>query len=173
MLVQQKNNKPFSAFQGKGFSIIEVLIAISLITIAFINFLGIVSFSLKSARFVKRVNQANFLAQETVEATRSFRDNATWGSDGLGGLLVDTDYYPSLTAVNTPSWSMTLGQEVIGDFSRKVVFYKVSRDPVSFDIESVYNSSNDDPNTRKAVATVYFDSRSIELTTYFTNWQEL
>ncbi|KPJ55056.1 hypothetical protein AMJ47_02085 [Parcubacteria bacterium DG_72] len=173
MLVQQKNNKSFDSAQDRGFSIIEVLIAVSIITIAFINFLGIVSFSLKSAGFVKKVNQANFLAQETIEATRSFRDNTTWDSDGLASLAVNTDYYPSLTGVSTPSWSITLGQEVIGNFSRKVVFYRVSRDPVSFDIESVYNSSNDDPNTRKAVATVYFDSRSIEVTTYFTNWQEL
>ena len=89
MLTQQKNNK--------GFSIIEVLIAVSIITIAFINFLGIVSFSLKSASFVKRVNQANFLAQEIIEATRSFRDNTTWDLDGLGVLDVNTDYYPFLT----------------------------------------------------------------------------
>ena len=173
MLVQQKNNKPFSIFQDKGFSIIEVLIAVSLITIAFINFLGIVSFSLKSARFVKKVNQANFLAQETIEAARSFRDSTVWDSDGFGILATDTDYYPSLIVTDTLSWSMAFGQEVIGDFSRKIVFYRVSRDPVSFNIESAYNSSNDDPNTRKAVATVYFDSRSIELVTYFTNWQEL
>lgn len=173
MLVQQKNNKPFGSAQGKGFSIIEVLIAVSIITIAFISFMGIVSFSLKSANFVKRTNEANFLAQETIEAVRSFRDNTTWSSGGLGALAVDTDYYPSLVGVDTPSWSMALGQENIGTFSRKIVFYKVSRDPVSFNIESVYNSSNDDPDTRKAVATVYFDSRSIEITTYFTNWQEL
>lgn len=170
MLVYQKNNKPLGFARDEAFSIIEVLIAVSIITIAFINFLGIVSFSLKSANFVKRVNQANFLAQETIEAVRSFRDSTEWDS-GLGLLNVDTDYYPSLTAVDTPSWAMTLGQEDVGIFSRKVVFYRVSRDPSNFDIESLYNADNDDPNTKKTVATIYFDSRSIELTTYFTNWQ--
>lgn len=164
MSAQQRSNK--------GFSIIEVLIAISIITIAFINFLGIVSFSLRSANFIRRANEANFLAQETIEATRSFRDNTTWSSDGLGTLVVNTDYYPSLIGSATPSWLMVLGQEDIGIFSRKIVFYNVSRDPLSFDIESVYNATNDDPNTVKAIATVYFGSRSIELTTYFTNWQE-
>jgi type II secretory pathway pseudopilin PulG len=170
MSAQQKNNKPFGFARGEGFSIIEVLIAVSIITIAFISFLGIVSFSLKSGAFVKRVNQANLLAQEEMEAVRSFRDNTAWDS-GLGALEVDTDYYPSLIGVATSSWSMALGAETVGSFSRKVVFYKVSRDPVTFNIESAYDADNDDPNTIKAVATVFFDSRSIELTTYFTNWQ--
>jgi prepilin-type N-terminal cleavage/methylation domain-containing protein len=163
MLLQRKYNK--------GFSIIEVLIAVSIITIAFINFLGIVSFSLKSGSFVKDVNQANFLAQEELEAVRSLKNNTTWDTDGLGSLAVATDYYPSLTAAATPSWSMVLGTEQLGNFSRKIVFYKVSRDPSTFYVESTYNSANDDPNTIKAVATIYFGSKSIELTSYFTNWQ--
>lgn len=157
---------------NKAFSVIEVLIAVSIITIAFINFLGIVSFSLKSAAFVKKITQANFLAQETMEAVRSFRDGTDWSDDGLGALNTDTGYYPVLTGGSPFSWDMNLGQETIDNFTREVVFKKVSRDPTTGQIEMIYNASNNDPKTRKAIVTIYFGTRSIELTSYFTNWQE-
>ena len=164
MLILQKNNK--------GFSITEILIAIFIIGIAFVSFLGILFFSLRSSGVVEKANRANFLAQESVEAIRAFRDSTTWDADGLGSLGFDIDYYPSLTGIDTPSWSMVLGQEDIGIFTRKIVFQRVSRDPLTFDIEPIYNSSNHDPDTVRTIVSISFDSRSIELTTYFTNWQK-
>lgn len=155
--------------KNKGFSVIEVLIAVCIITIAFINFLGIVSFSLKSAALVKKATQANFLAQETMEAVRSFRDGTKWSAGGLGVLNTGVDYHPALTGA---SWTMSLGQEVVDNFTRKVVFQKVSRNPTTGQIETTYNSDHNDLKTRKAIVSVSFGARSVELTSYFSNWRE-
>ena len=164
MLVRRKNNK--------GFSIIEILVAIFIVGVVFVSFLGIIFFSLRSSNFVERANRANFLAQEALEAARSFRDNTSWHEDGLGSLNAGVDYYPFLNSDIPPSWEIVLGQENMGIFTRKIVFQKVSRDPLTFEIESVYNSSNNDPDTIKAIVEVSFNLRHIELVTYFTNWQE-
>ena len=157
---------------NKGFSVIEILISIFIVLVVFINFLGIVAFSLKSADFVKRANQANFLAQEAVEAVRNFRDGTDWDIDGLGVINPNVDYYPALTASAPPNWIMVLGTENIDGFNRKVVFQRVSRDPATKEIEPVYNAFNDDPDTRKAVVTISFGEKSIEVVTYFTNWRQ-
>lgn len=167
MSVRMKDNKN----KNTGFSVIEVLIAVSIITIAFINFLGIVSFSLKSSAFIKKTTQANFLAQETMETVRSFRDSTKWSVDGLGFLNTDISYRPVLNAGAPPNWVMNLGQETANGFTRSVVFKKVSRDSEGR-IEAVYNSLNDNSKTRKTVVTVSFGTRSVELTSYFSNWQE-
>jgi len=156
--------------KNKGFSVIEVLIAVSLITIVFIDFLGIVSFSLKSEGFIKKAVQADALAQEAMEAIRNFRDGSTW-SDGLGSLSVDVDYQPVLAVATPSSWSFVLGQETIGNFTRKVVFQEVSRDPTTGRIEQVYNADHNDLKTRKAIVTISFDSKTVQLTSYFTDWQ--
>jgi len=168
MLIPLKCNKKLD----KGFSIIEILISVFIIVIVFINFLGIIAFSLKSANFIKKTNEANFLAQEGIETVRSFRDATDWDIDGLGTLSTDVDYCPSLTIAAPPAWTMVLGAENIDIFNRKIVFQKVSRDPITNGIEPVYNAFNDDPDTRKTVVTVSFGSKLVELTTYFTNWQE-
>jgi len=67
---------------------------------------------------------------------------------------------------------MVLGTENIDGFNRKVVFQRVSRDPATKEIEPVYNAFNDDPDTRKAVVTISFGEKSIEVVTYFTNWRQ-
>jgi len=163
MLIIQRRNK--------GFSVIEILISVSLIVIAFITFLSIISLSLKSTRFAENVNKADFLARELIEAARSFRQGTGWDSNGLGVLDTDTDYYFSLTGSNPPDWVINPGQENIGIFTRSIVFEKVSRDPITKEIQQTYNVSNDDPDTRKVIVRVFFDSKIIELTTYLTNWQ--
>lgn len=167
MLIQLKRNK-----KNKGFSIIEILISIFIIVVVFINFLGIVTFSLKSANLIKKSNEANFLTKEAIEAVRNFRDNTDWDTDGLGSVAVDTDYFPQLSGSAPESWNMVLGTENTGNFNRKIVFEKVSRDPGTGEIEGIYNSLNNDPSTRKVISTVSFDGKSIQITTYFTNWQQ-
>ena len=112
------------------------------------------------------------MIHETMEAVRNFRDNTTWDTDGLGTLTAGTDYYPEIVTVGTTTkWTMTAGTESIGDFTRKVVFDDVSRDTISYDIESTYNVLNDDPDTKKVTATLSWGNRSVEIISYLTNWR--
>lgn len=156
---------------NKGFSVIEIIVAVFIIVVTLVSFLGIVTFSLKSSRLVIKVNEANFLAEEIMEAIRGFRDSTDWDTDGLGTLVTGADYHLSLTGTSPPSWTIVSGGEFVNNFNRKVVFERVSRD-LSKNIEDVYNPGNDDPSTRKATIIVSWANKKAKIITYFTNWNK-
>lgn len=157
----------------KGFSIIEIIIVIAIISVGLINLLGVGAFSLKISSIVRQTSIADSLAKESIEVVRNVRDITSWDTDGIGTL--DTGavfYHPELnTSVNPPVWTLVLGEETINNFTRRIDFDRVSRNSGSGDIESVYNSLNDDPNTRKIITTVLWGAREVELITYITNWR--
>jgi type II secretory pathway pseudopilin PulG len=170
----------------KGISVVELLIVVVIISVGLVALLNAVTSSLKFSSLMKENDQAKELAQEALEAVRSFRDGTSWDA-GLGVLNSDADYHPVINSCppdcppgcdpNCPAkwWALGLGEESIPGsvFKRKVVFSNVSRDPTSKNIESVYNPSNDDPNSRKVTATVSWDNgnKKVEISTLLTNWQ--
>ena len=159
----------------------EILVVVAIIAIALTSLLGVLSFTINTSVLIKETNQANFLAQEAMEAVRNFRDGTVWDTDGLGVLEVNTAYHPERSG-SPLRWSFPLppdssnGEEIIDGFTRKVVFKKVSRDPTTADIEKTYNSSHDDPDTRKVIVTVFWQfkgkEKNVELVTYLTNWKQ-
>jgi len=175
------NSEKFSLFKDKGISTIEIIIVVAIITVAFTSLLGVLSFSLNIATLTKETNQANFLAQETVEAVRNFRDGTIWDTDGVGVLATSTSYHPEKSG-SPLRWTFPLppdppnGEETIGGFTRGVIFEKVSRDPTDYDIEEIYNSSNDDSDTRKVIVNISWEfqgkTKNVELVTYLTNWKQ-
>lgn len=156
----------------KGITIIEILVVIAVMTIAFGSLLGIVLFSLKVSATIKETTQANSLAQEVIEAVRNFRDGTIWEIDGLGTLTNNVDYYPEKSGDIPPKWTLIQGVETLDAFTRKVVFERVSRDPITDDIEAIYNPMNNDSDTSKAIATVFWKDKDIEVITYLTNWRQ-
>lgn len=161
----------FGSKKEKGVFIAEILIVAAIISTALITFLGIAVFSLKLSAYAEKSNVAVSLAEETIEATRSFRDGTTWAANGLASLNTGVDYYPSLSG-SPANWSLALGAETINGFTRKIVFERVSRDSSTHDIESVYNPANDDPDTRKIICSVSWENKEIQIITYLTNWQQ-
>lgn len=160
----------FQTVRGnKGFVFVEVIISIALISVVFTTLLGIGFAAMGVSASLQKAAQANELAKEELEAVRSFRDATTWASDGIGSLAAATDIYFTVT---NNQWQSNAGTETTGIFTRKIVFEKVSRDPTTKLIESNYNSSNDDPNTRKAVVTVTWEGKTTQVITYLTNWQK-
>ncbi|MDD2731938.1 MAG: hypothetical protein PHI53_01950 [Candidatus Pacebacteria bacterium] len=162
---------------NKGFSIIEMMIVVGIIILAFIAILSAVAFFLKNSVSIKMNNQANELAQEAIEAVRSFRKQTQWSINGLGSLNTSDSYYyhPELKFQSTGGfyyWDLVPGIETIEVFSRKIMFRKVSRNPINQTIEQTYNPSNDDPNTRKVIVSVSWGNNNLELITYFTNWKK-
>ena len=149
--------------------------AIIIIVVAFLGIFSLAVFSLKTSVSVKESAIANNLAAETIEAIRNFRDATDWNNNGLAtlGIGEDNSYYPQLdTSVSPPKWILVEGLETISSFTRKVFFEKVSRDPTTFNIESTYNASHDDPNTRKVITKILWSGKETEISTYFTNWQQ-
>lgn len=117
----------------KGFVLLEVLIAIALIIIAFITMLGMAFSIIKVSSDIKARNQVDAMLKGELEAARSFRDSTIWGTNGLGSLGSNYGsgfpYYFSLDASNPPKWKMNNGTETIGQFTRHVIIDKVERLP--------------------------------------------
>lgn len=152
----------------KGISIIEILVVIGIIGIAFATILGLASRSLRISTLVKETILADNLAREAVEQVRNFRDGTDWSSNGLGTLTTGVDYYPRKTIDIPPKWTLVLGQETIGNFKRKVIFNEVQRDAYDNIVES---GGSNDPNTRKVTAIVSWPDKEVRLITYLTNWK--
>ena len=162
----RNGNKKFQ----KGILIVEILIAIAIIASISATIFGVVAIYLQTSGAMKETVQANMLAQEAMEATRSFRDGKTWSTDGLGTLSVDPVYYhPIKIGTSVLSWDLALDEENIDGFKRKVVFYNVQRDDVNKNIVS--EGGTIDPNTKKVVATVSWKNKNVELVAYLTNWK--
>ncbi len=160
----------------RGVSTTEILIVAFIISIALVSLSGLAAFSLKNSASIKDITAANKLAEETIEAVRSFRDATTWDSDGLGVITLGDihPHYPNLAGGPLPAWTLPEGTETLGSFERKVVFEEVSRDLATKNIEPVYNSSHDDPDTRKATVTIYWGdsgSKVASIVAYLTNWK--
>ncbi len=153
----------------KGSLLIEILVAIAIISIALISLLGLAIFSLKTEQLAEINNQALNLVQEEIEAVRNFRDNTDWETEWLGVLSTGADYSIQKTGDSPPRWSLVLGEETIDIFERKVVFSDVMRDSNDNIIES---GGTDDPETKKATVTISWQEKSIEIITYFTKWKD-
>jgi len=149
--------------KSKGVALVELLIVITIITTAFAYLLGLAAFSFKKTAQQENYLQAVLLAEQTLEEVRAFRDTTDWTS-GLGAVSNGVDYYPQYSA----AWTLTLGEEVIGDFKRKVVFSKVLRDANDDIVEGF---GTEDSNSKKAVVYVSWGAYQIELTSLFTRWQ--
>ena len=82
-----------------GASIIEVLVVVTIVATVLTSLLSVAIFSLQILSSLKKTAQANVLAQETIEAVRSFRDTTDWYDNGLGVLTVDIDYSVWLVSI--------------------------------------------------------------------------
>lgn len=163
MFLTYKNNK-------KGISTIEILVVISIFVFVFTAFLGTVAFNLKLSNNIKQTVQANNLAQEAIEAVRSFRASTTWDGNGLGsGILISGNNYHPIKTGTPLTWDLVSGTETINGFTRKIVFENVNRDGNDNIIESV---GTYDPDTKKVTVTVSWSTKQVEFITYFTNWRQ-
>ena len=157
-----------------GVVLIDAIISIMVISLAFAVLLNIGTWSIKISTSLREVAEANSQLKETIEAVRNFRDGTDWAINGLG-LLSTGDSNPYHLFLNTGSnpaeWNLVSGEETSGIFTKQIIFDRVSRDPSTYNIEAVYNGSRDDPNTRKVTAIVSWRDRTLQLITYFTNWE--
>lgn len=152
----------------KGVTVVELLVVVSILLVAFVGILGLLTFSLQTSNLIKETTYANFLAQEIIEAVRNFRDGTDWNINGLGTLTTGVSYYPEKTSDTPPKWTLVAGEETINNFTRKIVFKNVQRDGADNIVEA---GGIDDPKTRKITVTVSWKDKAVEIVTYLTNWQ--
>ncbi len=160
----------FGGQDKQGFTIVEILVVITVFVTAFVSILGFFVLDIGLSDKNKMRLKAISLSEEGIEAVRFVRDNNLWVST-LAVFNLGTDYHP---IISSSSWNIVSGSENINGFTRTIIFNAVSRD-ASDNIENIYNPSNNDPNTRKITVTVSWVGRggpaSESLSTYLTNWK--
>ena len=163
-----------------GITVVEIMVAIAILTIALGGILALASFSFVSTSLASQTLQASALAEGTIEALPNYRDGIAWDDDdagneydGLGVLAVGVQYYPEISGDALPRWKFIQGVETVGIFERSVVFENVERDAQDTITEL---GGAVDLNTKKVTATVSWEERgrahSVELVSYFTNWNK-
>ena len=156
----------------------ELIIAVFILGLVMIAFFQAALFSYKVLKEDKDEIKASYWAEEGIEALKNIRDKIVWsdgldGKIGLGEVAPDTIYY---LIVSGDEWQLTTTNpgSLEGKFNRPIIFEKVSRDPLSGDIEDVYNPANDDDDSRKINLEINWQqggqTKNLILTTYLTNF---
>lgn len=106
----------------KGFLIIEVLLAIVILSMVFLTLFTVLSFTTNRTERSKYDSQAASILQQGVELTRTTL-LANWASTAPG------TYYPIFDA-NTEQWSLVLGSEGVlqGRFTRSIKIASICRE---------------------------------------------
>ena len=144
--------KFFTKKNNSGFTLVEVLIASSIIVV---SVLAVMSAAVKGIELSNRAlkqTQANFILEEGAEAVRIIRDN-NW--ENISTLSVDTNYYLSYD-INTNTWSLgtTPVNQIDSIFDRTIIISSVNRD-VNKDISE---SGDLDSGIKKVTINVSWNS---------------
>lgn len=151
----------------KGFTLIEVLVAVSLLTIVMVGGFSANSLAANAVAINKLRDQANLLAKEGVEALHSVR------AADFPALAIGT-FHPVL---NSGTWTLSGGEEVLGKLTRKITLSSVMRDLVcnTAVCDIVTAGGLTDPLTYKAVVEVSWkengEDKRYQLYTLITYWR--
>lgn len=108
----------------KGFVLIEVIIAVSLISIFTIALVSVTQKSLELSDRALKEGQMSFLLEEGAEAVKTIRDDS-WSA--IDALSLGVEYYLYFDT-NTDKWSLSTTPNNIDGFTRKIIFSEVYRD---------------------------------------------
>lgn len=133
------------SFCGRGFMMVEIIVAVSIITVSILVAMAVSQKSVYVSRQAFHTTQATFLLEEGVEAVRVLRDN-TWSN--ISNLTIGTNYYPTFTG---GTWTLSPTVNLVDIFTRTVNIASVNRDNTTKDISS---TGTDDPGTKLVTVTV-------------------
>ncbi len=152
-----------------GFGMVEVIIAIAIIAIAFTALFDVYASYLRAQFANTRIVKASFLMDEGLEVVRLLRDTS-WSSH-IGNTSLGVDYYLYWTG---SAWQTTTTPQTIDTlYTRKIVFFGASRDSSD---RLVTSGGTLDTNTRGYTVTVTWPtntgspaSTSKQVSSYITN----
>lgn len=161
----------------KGQILVELLIAIAIAAIV----LSLSAYFIQSGSQGEKRSQDKFiasqLAQEAFEATKVIAE-ADWN-----GIWYNADYSVSFSPTyylenDAGNWTLTTDishktMTIDGkNYERSLVFYNVSRDSSTKNIETTYIQSRNDASTRKVIVSITGDQMAdTNWTFYLTRWK--
>ncbi len=149
-----------------GFSIIEVVITVSIFLIVILGLVGGLSVAIRhSLENVTKI-QASFLEEEGLEAVRLLRD-ASWTAN----IAVHTSGAPFYLYFNGVQWSATTTNVLMASiFERRIILNDVYRDASQ---NITISGGTLDPNIKKVTSEVSWAAGAAtttrSLSTYITN----
>ena len=152
-------------FDRQGFSLVEMVIMISVATFSILIIWKIYTAFIKVSVSNPSLFQASFLAEEGIEAVKFMRDDS-WTSN-IAPLSSGATY---ILAFDNVAWEATTTLTLIDNqFDRRVVFEDVNRDGAG----DIAISGSPDLNTKKVTITVSWrkdtGTTTREITTYVSN----
>lgn len=149
----------------KGAGLLEIVIAVSVITVSFFAVIQVSVMALKGVAARNDRARALVYAQEGMEAARNVRDGG-WTAN-IAPLAFGSTYYAT---VSGGKWILTQTDPGLleSTFTRTVVVDNVSRD-VNDNITA--SSGTNDPDTKKITVTVMWGApqKNLQLVAYMTN----
>lgn len=139
--------KVLSVIKTSGYSIVEILLAISIYAITVTTLIGTLVYGQQSATLAGTRSRATYLAEEGLEATRNIRDDSFINLlDGTYGLAIEND-----------QWVFSGTSDTSDIFTRTITILSV------------------DSSTKRIVSTVTWKQTeqrdgTIALTSYLTSW---
>lgn len=141
----------------KGFSLIEIVIASSIILLIVVSIFSSYVVSLSASSKNTAFLQSAFLAEEGTEALKNMRD---WGfAENIASLSNDTTYY--LEWLNGHWQATTTNIFIDGKFDRSFVLSEVSRDGGN---DVVVSGGSVDTGTKKVTVSVSWSDGSATTT---------
>ena len=122
---------PKNKKNSAGFTLLEVVVATSIITVSLLSLVSVATVSFAVADEATKKIQASFLLEEGIEIMRVLRDSG-WTAN-VETLTDGVSYHFEFSADN---WRATSTNEIIDGFFER-----------SFVLEGVYRDSNDDITT--------------------------
>ena len=135
------------SIKNKGFMMVEVIIAVSIILVSILAAMSVTQKSIVVSRQSLHTSQASFLLEEGAESVRILRDNS-WTN--IANLTNGTTYYPSFSS---GTWILSTNSSTVGIFTRTVNIQSVNRNISTGDISV---SGTNDPGTKLITVTVFW-----------------
>lgn len=154
-------------FKKRGFSVVEVIVAMGLFVVGLTAVAVSVFGGFSSARTGDEDTRAWFFAQEGIEAVRSIK------RQGWQYLIPGT--YGLQPAGGSSRWTFTGTEDLNDKFLRRVTIQEVRRDGSG---NIVASGGTVDPATFKVISNVTWDftipgqQKTMTLTTYLTHWEK-
>ena len=153
----------------EGFGLVEIVIAIGIITSALFASAVLVKMASQAIRQTTQSEQATFLAQEGIEVVRLLRD-ISWSSN-IAPLAAGSTYYPVFNS-GTQTWSLdtTNPGPIAGSFTRTVSVEDVYRKNADDDIvdASSPEPKTIDPGTKKIIVETSWGSSPVHTKEFIT-----
>lgn len=175
-ILMRKINQKFAGVSNQAFTLIEVVMAITLITIVMTAVYGLVISIITANQRNIHSLQASALAAEGLEVVRFMRDsnwlqNYEWDKGGAaGGFNFEVDSSTHTTeefyleeSTSSPYWSLSAAAISDGMFTRKISISEVDPDAV-------------DSQVYEVLSTVSWKERgvdrNVEVSTFLTDWHD-